>query len=514
MAEMYAETNRLFSFRNWPIGADASATVTLTRDLAKAGFFATEPGVAKCYFCGVVLQLGTDLIDVQESHRTLSPACIFILYPERTDNCRILEGNEVKDERLRLASFVHWPVSFISKESLAKSGFYYTHQSDEVQCAYCAGVIGRWEEGDDPFVEHEKFFPMCQKVLENAIRSDPLPDPSIGIQPVQLPHMPELSTLDARIRTFKRWTMGHVQDPARLAQAGFYYLGIADEVRCFHCDGGLRFWLVDDDPWFEHARCFPKCQFVQLVKGQLFIENVQSQISQSSAIPQQQQQHLEQSQSSSNGPVVPSMTLDDALTTEPVQMALQMGLNMGRIRAATKRRLDTLGQPFLHCHELVEAVLDDQIDEEDLQPTTSSRMGRRIENELTQWISTAITSSVAAAQQQSKPGIPQSDNVLPRPKPTDPCDKQEIEPRSTSSVPESLNTVTGKKMSDEATIRLEEENKRLKDARECKICMSDEVGVVFCPCGHLVSCVQCAPAVVKCPVCRALIKGRVRTFLS
>ena len=76
------------------------------------------------------------------------------------------------------------------------------------------------------------------------------------------------------------------------------------------------------------------------------------------------------------------------------------------------------------------------------------------------------------------------------------------------------------------------ENTRLKEQRTCKICMDGEVGVVFLPCGHLCSCVNCAPALKvsfiqyparlifinyfsqDCPVCRRAIQGTVRTFLS
>lgn len=36
-----------------------------------------------------------------------------------------------------------------------------------------------------------------------------------------------------------------------------------------------------------------------------------------------------------------------------------------------------------------------------------------------------------------------------------------------------------------ASAAVEEENRKLKDARLCKVCMDDEVGVVFLPCGHL-----------------------------
>lgn len=46
---------------------------------------------------------------------------------------------------------------------------------------------------------------------------------------------------------------------------------MGDQVRCFHCDGGLRHWNPDDDPWTEHARWFPRCSFVNLVKGQEFV---------------------------------------------------------------------------------------------------------------------------------------------------------------------------------------------------------------------------------------------------
>ncbi len=42
-------------------------------------------------------------------------------------------------------------------------------------------------------------------------------------------------------------------------------------MKCFSCDGGLRNWQPDDDPWTEHARWFSRCNFVRLVKGDEFI---------------------------------------------------------------------------------------------------------------------------------------------------------------------------------------------------------------------------------------------------
>ena len=66
----------------------------------------------------------------------------------------------------------------------------------------------------------------------------------------------------------------------------------------------------------------------------------------------------------------------------------------------------------------------------------------------------------------------------------------------------------------EPNLDLELENRRLKDQRTCKICMDREIGVVFLTCGHLISCVQCAPALKDCPLCRQPIVGTVKTYMS
>ena len=54
----------------------------------------------------------------------------------------------------------------------------------------------------------------------------------------------------------------------------------------------------------------------------------------------------------------------------------------------------------------------------------------------------------------------------------------------------------------------------VSDMITCKICLENEVGIVFLPCGHLCCCVQCAPAVQQCPVCRTPIRGNVRTYMT
>ena len=50
--------------------------------------------------------------------------------------------------------------------------------------------------------------------------------------------------------------------------------GVSDHVKCFDCSGGLKDWEPEDDPWTEHTRWYPKCRYVNLIKGKEFIDDV------------------------------------------------------------------------------------------------------------------------------------------------------------------------------------------------------------------------------------------------
>ncbi|KAK3100205.1 hypothetical protein FSP39_016263 [Pinctada imbricata] len=86
-------------------------------------------------------------------------------------------------------------------------------------------------------------------------------------------------------------------------------------------------------------------------------------------------------------------------------------------------------------------------------------------------------------------------------------DQSENTENESSSSPTSDNTT-------ESTEALLAENRQLKEQQICKICMDEDISIVFLPCGHMVTCVNCAPAVRKCPLCRRFIKGTVKAILS
>ena len=60
----------------------------------------------------------------------------------------------------------------------------------------------------------------------------------------------------------------------------------------------------------------------------------------------------------------------------------------------------------------------------------------------------------------------------------------------------------------------EKENQSLKESKFCKICMDNEINIVLVPCGHFISCDDCASCLKFCPMCRRKINVKVKTYMS
>lgn len=211
-----------------------------------------------------------------------------------------------------------------------------------------------------------------------------------------------------------------------------------------------------------------------LVKGTSYIKNVVQRSSESG-------QAINQAV-----PVTPSMSVDDAMVTQAALDALSMGLNAGRVRSVMQRKISLTGRPFTSTEALVSAVLDGQIEDEGFEAVESDR---HLESQVTQLLLSAVSSVGLSNEERNERVASSSINVA----------------STSSAVPDTTP---------QAKLSISPSDERRFKNVECKICMAEEVGVVFLPCGHLLSCVMCAPAMSTCPLCRQLIRGRVRTFLS
>uniref|UniRef100_A0A4W5MJR8 RING-type E3 ubiquitin transferase n=1 Tax=Hucho hucho TaxID=62062 RepID=A0A4W5MJR8_9TELE len=202
----------------------------------------------------------------------------------------------MRGEEERLRTFENWRRDTpVTAANLARAGFYFLGPEDKVQCFCCGGVLRYWVHGDSPIVEHKRHFPTCSFVLGRAVGNIPLfvipgsPSDSVDGQLLsQLQRMtvddqgmagqavyPEMELEESRLTTFHNWPTGAAVQPDVLARAGFFYTGHGDNVKCFYCDGGLRNWEPGDDPWQEHAKWFPRCDFLIQTRGRDYVSNIQ-----------------------------------------------------------------------------------------------------------------------------------------------------------------------------------------------------------------------------------------------
>lgn len=67
-----------------------------------------------------------------------------------------------------------WPKDYVDIKKLAKAGFFYVFRGDHVQCAFCRGLVSRWDRDDDPMTEHSRHFTTCPFVMGGEVGNEPL----------------------------------------------------------------------------------------------------------------------------------------------------------------------------------------------------------------------------------------------------------------------------------------------------------------------------------------------------
>lgn len=196
---------------------------------------------------------------------------------------------KLRDEYTRRQTFLQleWKETFVSIDDLAKYGFFYFGESDKVQCIFCLGVLGTWTEGDAVFSEHLRHFPSCPFMLNLPVGNIPI-DPGFSTTVVRFsdeqrntavenstialqygnysadksPVYIRFASFTARFASFEKWPESIPVDKELLTNAGFFYVEKNDSVQCFHCGGMLRKWSESTEPWVEHKKWFPKCNYL------------------------------------------------------------------------------------------------------------------------------------------------------------------------------------------------------------------------------------------------------------
>ncbi|XP_042855273.1 baculoviral IAP repeat-containing protein 7-B-like [Penaeus japonicus] len=201
-------------------------------------------------------------------------------------------------EQERLDTFKNWPLSWLSPEELAADGFYYLGKKDQTMCAFCRGIIMKWESEDTPRGEHTSYYPNCPFINNKQVGNVPLvhggvnkncasspeavtntsvsekdyekeneldsPNANTCLVPTVIEDSDDRQDLrneKFRLETFKGWPVSWLP-PADLAADGFVYLGKRDYCRCVFCRQIVGEWVTGDTPRGEHKKFNAQCPFI------------------------------------------------------------------------------------------------------------------------------------------------------------------------------------------------------------------------------------------------------------
>ncbi|TKC40003.1 hypothetical protein EI555_001659, partial [Monodon monoceros] len=429
-------------------------------------------------------------------------------------------------EKARLLTFQMWPLTFLSPTDLAKAGFYYIGPGDRVACFACGGKLSNWEPKDDAMSEHLRHFPNCPFLGSQLQGTSRYTVSNLSMQ-----------TYAARFKTFCNWPSSVPVHPEQLASAGFYYmgkklnliiknkystcvisyilvvklyvfisfgpkliLGHSDDVKCFCCDGGLRCWESGDDPWVEHAKWFPRCEYLIRIKGQEFISRVQA------SYPHLLEQLLSTSDNpedeTAESPIIhfgPGENhSEDAvmMNTPVVKAALEMGFSRRLIKQTVQSKILTTGENYRTVSDLVLDLLnaEDEIREEEKERATEEKESddlsliRKNRMALFQRLTCAlpILDSLLTARVISE----QERDVIKQKTQTSLQARELIDTIlvkgnfAATIFKNSLQEIDPMLYQHLFDLPMEEQLRRLQEERTCKVCMDKEVSIVFIPCGH------------------------------
>jgi hypothetical protein len=596
---------RINTFRCWPSSAPLSA-----ERIARAGFYYTGTGTeVECFACKKRISDWNCNDQAIARHLNLSPDCPFLSMSSSRPLLSQEERRAFKREDVRLMTFNgRWTKDFIDTRELAKAGFFFVGHGDQVQCAFCAGVVGHWEEGDVPMEEHRRHFEICpfvrgcdvgnipaeatngseaplislppavpggydiferyirsrnrQLAVDNlSLRSGGTALLSINSQPLVTsvhshlnslanlrinahrgPEHPDKTTFEARLQTFANWHYHERMDPRKLAEAGFFYLGDSDKVKCFHCDIGLCNWEETDDPWVEHARWFSDCVFLILSKGDEFIKEVKELLKRKAeAKNTESERRLEEK-------------LKKEIEGSVAKMAMEV-VEATKVRQAILNQLKRTGQGFTAVDALIIAALeipDQQVETSSSVPSSSGTEtnlpGIRIRDEF------RIPSVPPSGTETNLPRIRTRDvseidqefgsSALQEPEASEPTSWYQLpeepavsaDPRSNAKVGEDISpawyeapapqpneippgeppvivNVVSPRRSLEEAMDVDKFEEAIEELYKCKVCLDKQIEVIFLPCGHLASCSSCTSALANCPLCRQVIGGTAKAFL-
>eukprot|EP00057_Strongylocentrotus_purpuratus_P003562 XP_003726898.1 PREDICTED: baculoviral IAP repeat-containing protein 7-A [Strongylocentrotus purpuratus] len=430
----------------------------------------------------------------------------------RGDFQRSYDQKEMTFEEERIKTFKAWSKTCqVTPDSLAKAGFFYVGIFDRVKCFSCGGQIEGWEEGDTAMDEHKKMYPHCRMVKNQDKRNVTIEKKWNEMQK-RLGQMTEevdgarLSSafkplfggeLD-RLDTFRDNWSEEFELPSSetrwLANAGFYYTGPRDRARCFYCNGGIENWKGGDEPWSEHARCFPTCEWLKEMIGKDFVDEVQDFFKNAKASEQAEKREHKQNPavSSQSSPLGRQKTPDSVavsahMDSPTVQTIVKAGYDQALVRRVLEAQLRETGLNFSFSDNFIKTLDAAEKGKNSTVEKPVEHSASTIEPQTQQFANLEIKGVPARREDSPTAKSDQKSFITVK----SPEHKQFS---STASIPGYLPDVGPQKVL-------------------CKVCKMQDVATVLHPCNHEVVCLHCAGVATTCPQCTTPIKKYLKVSI-
>ncbi|XP_042196627.1 E3 ubiquitin-protein ligase XIAP [Callorhinchus milii] len=480
---------------------------------------------------------------------------------------------DLSNEMYRLGTFINFPSDVpISERTLARAGFIYAGVKDQVRCFSCGGMIENWQHGDSAVGKHRQLFPACEFINGSWLNSEQMPttyaeghqllengtpryinrqlnnlsspiDDAVRTKSIEdmshlRPRNPDMCNEEDRMNTFSNWPSYGIVAPRELAKAGLYYTSNNDQVQCFSCGGLMQNWEPGDRAMLEHKRHYPMCSFVLGYD----VGN----------IPHEQN-------SCTAGAIHPSSNNEpranfSSFPRHPDKQTFDARLETFRSSAGYFHNVEDFARAGFYSTGDGDSVKCFYCD----GGLRNWESGDDIWEQHAKWFPGCDflihhKGQVFVNEVQLKKLFNSTTGVLPE----DYLSKPEPEDRlmTTAAVQGALGMgfdrslvkeLVKKKfqaMGDNYTsvqalvadlliaekggtqdveqgdkpnksISMEDQLKKLKEEKCCKVCWERDVSIAFVPCGHVATCKECSVAVSSCPICCVKIQEKVRIYMS
>ena len=501
-------------------------------DMARAGFFYVElNNSARCFFCGQ----GITGWNYQDSpwieHARWSPNCLFLEQQKGKSFIQDIQKHKQREEETIRQQNIQAPIQPALSQEHLSSVQQNTTNNTCPQLTSEASTNSNQNNRTPDISQHDN----VASANQNQSNNPPLNQEHlkrIGFNFDVASHS-KYETISSRRASLVNWISQPGISINAIAKAGFFYPGNGDsgELTCFFCNGTIYNWQANDDPWIKHAKAFPQCFYLKSNTEKEFINRVHDFFKTSDRGPNGMytlpppQKKIVNNENLKESHFTPTLKMiinpidyDCIRVAGEIYLERNLPLDLSLFYCKDYhlqnlliiinelilfKKLTLFLQDYLNKHITIPFIehlqrincgfLCDKSDEYKAENFYNFiHNSSPIENQLKNLqLPEALRLDIQNGTKEIFMKISEYNFKLEHP-------------------PENSQIATCSM--DEAQIL--NEWTKLREKLYCTICLENRSTVSLLPCGHLVCCKDCAPAMRKCPECKETVMGTVKVHFD